>query len=168
MKLLSAQNSMLMLERTHGEMWSAHCHRVPHHLSHFLLLGLLPPACARSALFPISSIRAERISTDTYTQVILEITNSEKHSFTSYKQMFTYVRKRHNVQKQMPILQCLGYEFHILVCRELLPFLGKAICWDVLSCLQLCLRSIEWSATPRSNYGPECHTGYGIVMQWNQ
>ncbi len=59
-------------------------------------------------------------------------------------------------------------EFHILVCRELLKFLGKAICWDVMSCLQICLRSIEWSATSRSNYGPECHTGYGIIMQWNQ
>lgn len=170
MKLFCTQNSALMLERTRGETWSAHFKRVPHHLSHFLLRRLLPPV--RGAHYFQSAQWEKRHWAYLHWHMDTSHPRELRKTtliFILFEQIFFLCGKRLDVQKNK-CWKCsgLGYEFHILVWKELLKFLGKGILWDVMSCLETCLRSIEWSATSRSNYGPECHTGYGIIMQWNQ
>lgn len=163
MKSLCAQNSVLMPEWTRCETWSAHCHWVPHHLSHFLLLGLLPPAWG--AHFQSAQWEEHHWHMDTNHLRELRTTTL---IYILFEQIFSNVARDATCKTKRWKCSGLGNEFQILACRVLLKFLGKGICWDVMSCLETGLRSIEWSATSRSNYGSECHTGYGIIMQWNQ
>lgn len=60
-----------------------------------------------------------------------------------FEQIFSNVARDATCKTKRWKCSGLGNEFQILACRVLLKFLGKGICWDVMSCLETGLRSIE-------------------------
>lgn len=168
MKLFCAQNSALMPERTRGETWSAHFNRVPHHLSHFLLRGLLPPVWG-AYYFQSAQWEKRRWA---YLHWHMDTSHPRELRKTTlifilFEQIFFMWQETRRAEKQMlEMQQSWVWISHFSLHGAVKNFWVKG--YFGMSCLETRLRSIEWSATSRSNYGPECHTGYGIIMQQNQ